>query len=88
MVLIRDLSEQLKITEELEALKSSYSALSETVSDPILQINESFHIIFANSAVERVFGYTAGGAAEEGVFIPVSLRRCTIATTNCSRSTS
>jgi PAS domain S-box-containing protein len=59
MVLIRDLSEQLKITEELEALKSSYSALSETVSDPILQINESFHIIFANSAVERVFGYTA-----------------------------
>jgi PAS domain S-box-containing protein len=59
LVLIRDLSEQLKITEELEALKSSYSALSETVSDPILQINESFHIIFANSAVERVFGYTA-----------------------------
>jgi PAS domain S-box-containing protein len=59
MVLIRDLSEQLKVTEELEALKSSYSALSETVSDPILQINESFHIIFANSAVERVFGYTA-----------------------------
>ena len=35
LVLIRDLSEQLKITEELEALKSSYSALSETVSDPI-----------------------------------------------------
>ena len=59
MVLIRDLSEQLKVTEELEALKSSYSALSETVSDPILQISESFHIIFANSAVERVFGYTA-----------------------------
>jgi PAS domain S-box-containing protein len=59
MVLIWDLSEQLKITEELEALKSSYSALSETVSDPILQINETFYIIFANSAVERVFGYTA-----------------------------
>jgi PAS domain S-box-containing protein len=59
MVLIRDLSEQFRITDELKALKSSYSALSETVSDPILQINESFHIIFANSAVERVFGYTA-----------------------------
>ncbi len=59
LVLIRDLSEQLKITDELKALKSSYSALSETVSDPILQINESFHIIFANSAVERVFGYSA-----------------------------
>jgi PAS domain S-box-containing protein len=59
MVLIRDLSEQFKVTEELEAVKSSYSALSETVSDPIVQINESFRIIFANSAVERVFGYTA-----------------------------
>jgi diguanylate cyclase (GGDEF)-like protein/PAS domain S-box-containing protein len=59
MVLIRDLTEQLKVTEELEALKSSYSALSETVSDPILQINESFRIIFANSAVQRVFGYKA-----------------------------
>jgi len=60
MVLIRNLTDQLKITEELEALKSSYTALSETVSDPILQLNEHFHIIFANSAVERVFGYTAG----------------------------
>ncbi|MBN2552049.1 MAG: EAL domain-containing protein, partial [Spirochaetales bacterium] len=59
MVLIRDISEQLKVTEELEALKSSYSALSETVSDPILQLNESFRIVFANSAVERVFGYSA-----------------------------
>jgi PAS domain S-box-containing protein len=59
MVLIRDISEQLKVTEELEALKSSYSALSETVSDPILQINEAFHIVFANSAVERVFGFNA-----------------------------
>ena len=59
MVLIRDISEQLRVTEELEALKSSYSALSETVSDPILQINESFCIVFANSAVQRVFGYTA-----------------------------
>jgi PAS domain S-box-containing protein len=57
MVLIRDLTEQLKITEELEAVKSSYSALSETVADPILQINQDFQIIFANTAVERVFGY-------------------------------
>jgi PAS domain S-box-containing protein len=29
------------------------------VTDPILQINESFRIVFANSAVQRVFGYAS-----------------------------
>jgi PAS domain S-box-containing protein len=45
------------MAEELEALRSSYWALSETVSDPILQIDDQFRIVFANSAVQRVFGY-------------------------------
>jgi PAS domain S-box-containing protein len=44
--------------EELEILRNSYWTLSETVSDPILQINEDFNILFANSAVQSVFGYT------------------------------
>jgi len=44
--------------EELEILRNSYWTLSETVSDPILQINEDFIILFANSAVQNVFGYT------------------------------
>jgi PAS domain S-box-containing protein len=43
--------------EELEILRDSYLTLSETVSDPILQINERFVILFANSAVQGVFGY-------------------------------
>jgi diguanylate cyclase (GGDEF)-like protein/PAS domain S-box-containing protein len=46
------------MAEELEALRSSYWALSETVGDPILQIDDQFNILFANSAVQRVFGYT------------------------------
>ena len=44
--------------EELEILRNSYWTLSETMSDPILQINEDFNILFANSAVQNVFGYT------------------------------
>jgi PAS domain S-box-containing protein len=44
--------------EELEILRDSYLTLSETMSDPILQINEDFHILFANSAVQNVFGYS------------------------------
>ena len=44
--------------EELEILRDSYWTLSETMSDPILQINENFVILFANSAVQSVFGYT------------------------------
>ena len=44
--------------EELEILRDSYTTLSETMSDPILQINENFRILFANTAVQNVFGYS------------------------------
>ncbi len=44
--------------EELEILRDNYLTLSETMSDPILQINENFVILFANSAVQNVFGYS------------------------------
>jgi diguanylate cyclase (GGDEF)-like protein/PAS domain S-box-containing protein len=57
LALVLDLSERNKIIEELEAVKNSYWALSETVTDPILQINEQLTIIFANTAVQAVFGY-------------------------------
>jgi PAS domain S-box-containing protein len=50
-------SQQVRLAQELEAVRDSYAALSETVADPILQINEQFKIIFANTAVRAVFGY-------------------------------
>lgn len=56
--IITELGRAAGMAEELEALRGSYWALSETVSDPILQIDEQFNILFANSAVQRVFGYT------------------------------
>jgi PAS domain S-box-containing protein len=57
---VKDPGTGARVEEELEVLRDSYSALSETVSDPILQINEEFNILFANSAVQHVFGYTSG----------------------------
>ncbi|MBN1835127.1 MAG: EAL domain-containing protein [Spirochaetales bacterium] len=59
LVLVKDLTHQETVAQELKAVRNSYWALSETVTDPILQINEDFRILFANSAVRSVFGYTA-----------------------------
>jgi PAS domain S-box-containing protein len=57
LVLAVDVSEQMRLLRELEASRASYAALSETVTDPILQINEALNIVFANAAVKSVFGY-------------------------------
>jgi PAS domain S-box-containing protein len=53
--------------EELEILRDSYRTLSETMSDPILQINEGFVILFANSAVQNVFGYSREELLNKGL---------------------
>jgi PAS domain S-box-containing protein len=59
LVLVKDRTYQDMVAQELKAVRNSYWALSETVMDPILQITEDFRILFANTAVRTVFGYTA-----------------------------
>ena len=59
LILVKDQSHQETVAQELKAVRNSYWALSETVTDPILQISEDFRILFANTAVRSVFGYTA-----------------------------
>jgi len=59
LVLVKDLTHQETVAQELKAVRNSYWALSETVTDPILQISEDFRILFANTAVRSVFGYAA-----------------------------
>ena len=54
---VRDLSHRGNLEEELLALKDSYLLLSESTSDAVLQIDSDFRIVFANSAVGRIFGY-------------------------------
>jgi PAS domain S-box-containing protein len=58
VLIMRDVTEQAAMAEELQASKDSYWALSETTTDAILQISESFQIIFANTAIEQIFGHT------------------------------
>jgi len=59
-VLMRQTHVSHKLISELNSLKSQYFALSETLYDAILQINQDFEITFANSAVQRLFGYDKG----------------------------
>jgi len=59
LAVIQDRSEQAALLRELQASRASYATLSETVAEPILQINEELKIVFANSAVKGVFGYSS-----------------------------
>ena len=52
LLVLRDLTHR----ERVRAAENTFSALSETTTDAIVQINEELHIIFANSAVQSIFG--------------------------------
>lgn len=54
----RDISKGQNVFEQYRSLEENYSALSETLNDVILRIDEHFTIVFANNAVLQTFGYT------------------------------
>lgn len=54
---IRDLAYSRSLFEELREVKDHYDALSETISETIIRLDENFVIIFVNSAVQKTFGY-------------------------------
>ncbi len=57
LVIIRDLTYNKSLMDELKESKNNYDALSETIAEVIIRIDEKYKIIFANSAVKQVFGY-------------------------------
>ncbi len=57
LVIIRDLTYKNSLRNELEESRNNYAALSETISELIIRIDENFKIIFANYAVKQVLGY-------------------------------
>lgn len=57
LLIIRDLTYNLSLFDELKESKKNYDALSETISEVIIRIDENFKIIYANYAVKQVFGY-------------------------------
>ncbi len=56
-VVMRDLTTDRRLLEELRESRDNYDALSETITEAILRINEDLEIVFANSAVKSTFGF-------------------------------
>lgn len=54
---MRDPSLHRSLMRELRLSKDNYDALSETLTEAIVRINEDFEIVFANGAVLNTFGY-------------------------------
>jgi diguanylate cyclase (GGDEF)-like protein/PAS domain S-box-containing protein len=58
IALMRNITFQQNLIHRLEQLEKHYSVLTETVNEAIIRIDQSFNIVFANSAVQQTFGYT------------------------------
>ncbi|MFO7850656.1 MAG: EAL domain-containing protein [Spirochaetia bacterium] len=54
----RDILKEQDILEQYKKLEEHYSALSETLNEAIIRIDEHFNIVFANYAVLPTFGYS------------------------------
>jgi len=57
LAVIRRINTNSTLENKLRESDHNYDALSETLSEAIVRIDEEFKIIFANSAVKQVFGY-------------------------------
>lgn len=58
LTVVRHALHHQSMSDELQASRESYWALSETTTDAILQIDENFTIQFVNTAVKSIFGYS------------------------------
>jgi len=57
-MVIRDLTYNQSLIDELKESKDNYAALSDTMSEAIIRIDENFKIIYANYAVKQIIGYS------------------------------
>ncbi|MFI5293671.1 MAG: PAS domain S-box protein [Thermodesulfovibrionales bacterium] len=55
---IRDITERKRAEETLRDSEEKYRIIAETASDAIITIDESGVVVFANSAIEKIFGYS------------------------------
>lgn len=56
-LIMQDLSLNRLLFDELQEARDNYDALSETITEAILRIDEHMSIVFANSAVRATFGF-------------------------------
>ena len=63
----RDVSEQWRSQEALRLSEERYRIVAETASDGVLTIDDQSRILFANSALARIFGYSREELTGRGV---------------------
>jgi diguanylate cyclase (GGDEF)-like protein/PAS domain S-box-containing protein len=56
-MIVNNLSPDKELKHRLQKLEDNYDALSETVNEVIIRIDENFDIIYSNSAMKSIFGY-------------------------------
>jgi diguanylate cyclase (GGDEF)-like protein/PAS domain S-box-containing protein len=57
IALIRDLSFDHALFQQLKETREHYVALSETITEAIFRLDDDFKIIFANSGIKNTFGW-------------------------------
>jgi len=57
IALIRDLSFDHALFQQLKETREHYVALSETITEAIFRLDDDFNIIFANSGIKNTFGW-------------------------------
>lgn len=75
-VVIRDVTETWRAVRRLEESESRFRAVAENAQDAIVTIDADSTIVYANPAVERMFGHDAGALAGSSLLrlIPERLR--------------
>jgi diguanylate cyclase (GGDEF)-like protein/PAS domain S-box-containing protein len=77
-IALRDITSKGDLQSRLQRVENNYDALSETVNEVILRIDEKFNIIYSNSAVKSIFGYNTEEVISENLsllFPPEILKR-------------
>jgi diguanylate cyclase (GGDEF)-like protein/PAS domain S-box-containing protein len=57
IAVVRNVSPEKALLEQLKETKDHYLALSETITEAIFRLNQDFTIIFVNSGVKNTFGF-------------------------------
>lgn len=70
--IIRDVTERSRAEKALRESEERFRTLADTASDAILTIDESGKIVFANSAIATVFGYSTEEVVGQNVLMLIS----------------
>ena len=77
-IALRKISNKTDLKNQLQKSKDNYDALSETVNEVILRIDENFKIIYSNSAIKNIFGFSCEEVKGQNInilFPPEILKR-------------